>query len=53
MHLGMFEVKTLLVHLLRGYRWELMPGYRMRWDLTALPVPSRGLPLRVERLTPG
>ncbi|HEX6493325.1 MAG TPA: cytochrome P450 [Candidatus Dormibacteraeota bacterium] len=53
MHLGMFEVKTLLVHLLRRYRWELMPGYRMRWDLTALPVPSRGLPLQVERIARG
>jgi cytochrome P450 len=50
MHLGMFEVKTLLVHLLRRYRWELAPGYRMRWDLSALPVPSRGLPLSVERI---
>jgi hypothetical protein len=43
-------VKTLLVHLLRRYRWEPMPGHRMRWDLTALPVPSGGLPLLVRPL---
>lgn len=48
MHFGMLEVKILLVHLLRRYRWELAPGYRIRWNLTALPVPSAGLPLRVD-----
>jgi cytochrome P450 len=50
LHFGTFEVKTLLAHLLRRYRWEPMPGHRMRWDLTALPVPSGGLPLLVRPL---
>jgi len=52
LHFGTFEVKILLHHLLRRYRWELPPGYRTRWDLTALPVPSQGLPLVVRRVEP-
>jgi cytochrome P450 len=51
MHFGTFEVKILLHRLLRRYRWELSPGQRTLWDITALPVPADGLPVQVHRVS--
>jgi cytochrome P450 len=45
MYFGMQEVKTLLHHLLRNYRWTTPPGYVVPWDLVSLPMPADGLPL--------
>ena len=44
LYFGMLEVKTLLHELLRNHRWTTPPGYEVRWDTTALPVPRDGLP---------
>ena len=40
MYFGTQEVKTLLHHLLRNYRWTTPPGYQVPWDLVALPMPA-------------
>jgi cytochrome P450 len=45
MYFGTQEVKTVLHHLLRTYRWTTPPGYEVPWDLVALPMPADGLPL--------
>jgi cytochrome P450 len=50
MYFGTQEVKTLMHHLLRRYRWTTPPGYEVPWDLVALPMPSDGLPLRLHSL---
>ncbi|CRK55959.1 Cytochrome P450 [Alloactinosynnema sp. L-07] len=50
MHFGMYEVKTLLHELLRMFRWSVPEGYQVRWDPTALPVPTDDLPIRLTRL---
>ncbi|MEV4316999.1 cytochrome P450 [Actinocrispum sp. NPDC049592] len=50
MHFGMLEVKTLLHQMLTNYRWTIPPEYVVRWDATALPLPSDGLPVVLERL---
>lgn len=50
MHFGMLEVKTLLHELVRRFRWSVPAGYQTWWDPTALPRPSDGLPVRLERL---
>jgi hypothetical protein len=36
--------------LLRRYRLEVAPGYRVHWDTTALPFPSDGLPITLRGL---
>ncbi|MBM7776197.1 cytochrome P450 [Actinokineospora baliensis] len=46
---GMYEVKTLLHQLLLSRRWHLPPGYEVRWDPTALPVPMDNLPMTLTR----
>ncbi|HVK23601.1 MAG TPA: cytochrome P450 [Actinokineospora sp.] len=50
MHFGMYEVKTLLHEMLRTFRWSVPEGYEVRWDPTALPVPTDDLPIRLTRL---
>jgi cytochrome P450 len=50
MHFGMFEVKTLLHQMLTRYKWSVPADYQVRWDSTALPLPSDGLPVALERL---
>ncbi|WP_187221262.1 cytochrome P450 [Actinokineospora xionganensis] len=50
MHFGMSEVKTLVAQMVRTFRWSFPEGYEVRWDPTALPIPTDGLPLRFERL---
>ncbi|WP_436496126.1 cytochrome P450 [Actinokineospora sp. HUAS TT18] len=49
MHFGMYEVKTLLHELLRTFRWSVPSGYEVRWDPTALPVPTDDLPIQLTR----
>jgi cytochrome P450 len=50
MYFGTQEVKTLMHHLLRTYRWTTPPGYEVPWDLVALPLPADGLPLQLQPL---
>jgi cytochrome P450 len=50
MYFGTQEVKTLVHHLLRSYRWTTPPGYEVPWDLISLPMPADGLPLQLEPL---
>jgi cytochrome P450 len=45
MHFGMYEVKTLVHELVRRFEWSVPPSYAVRWDPTALPVPTDGLPV--------
>ncbi|HEX3706733.1 MAG TPA: cytochrome P450, partial [Mycobacteriales bacterium] len=45
MYFGTQEVKILVHHLLRRYRFTTPPGYVVPWDLVALPMPADGLPL--------
>jgi cytochrome P450 len=51
MYFGTQEVKMLLHHLLRRYRWSVPTGYKVPWDLVALPMPSDGFPLDLHPLT--
>jgi cytochrome P450 len=50
MYFGTQEVKMLMHHLLRSYRWTTPPGYQVPWDLVALPMPADGLPLELHPL---
>lgn len=45
MHFAEMEVKTILYHLLRRYRWSVASGYRMPINFTSLPTPADGLPV--------
>jgi cytochrome P450 len=45
MHFGMYEVKTLVHELVRRFEWSVPDGYAVRWDPTALPIPTDGLPV--------
>jgi cytochrome P450 len=51
MYFGTQEVKTLVHHLLRRYRWTTPPGYAVPWDLLSLPMPADGLPLELHPLS--
>jgi cytochrome P450 len=51
MYFGTQEVKTLMHHLLRTYRWTTPAGYEVPWDLVSLPMPADGLPLHLEPIT--
>jgi cytochrome P450 len=48
LHFGGLEVKALLHEMLRAYRWSVPEGYTTRWDYVALPIPTDGLPVRLE-----
>ncbi len=50
MYFGTQEVKMLLHHFLRRYRWTTTPGYQVPWDLVALPMPADGFPLQLHPL---
>ena len=47
LHFGTLEVTAILHEMLRRYRWDLAPGYRLRWDNTGLPTPVGGIPVRL------
>jgi cytochrome P450 len=49
MHFGTYEVKTLVHELVRRFEWTIPDDYEVRWDPTALPVPSKGLPITLKR----
>ena len=45
MHFGMYEVKYLVHELVRRFEWSVPPDYKVRWDPTALPIPTDDLPV--------
>lgn len=49
LHFGTLEVTAILHEMLRRYRWNVEPSYRLRWDNTSLPVPVGGIPVRLTR----
>ncbi|HVS66968.1 MAG TPA: cytochrome P450 [Mycobacteriales bacterium] len=51
MYFGTQEVKILVHHLLRRYRWTTPAGYVVPWDLLSLPMPADGLPLELHPLS--
>jgi cytochrome P450 len=48
--LATLEAKVILSHLLRGYRWELIPGQRLTPVILPTPVPKDHLRVRFARL---
>ncbi|MBV9831156.1 MAG: cytochrome P450 [Marmoricola sp.] len=50
MHFAGMQVRAILHELLRGYRWSVPDDYVWPIDLTALPFPRDGVPVRLERL---
>ncbi|OQS15512.1 cytochrome P450 [Nocardia donostiensis] len=50
MHFGVFEVKTIISALVRGYRWNIPDSYRMPWGFSTIPFPRDNAPLHLERL---
>lgn len=50
LHFAEMQVKAILHQVLLHYRWSVPADYEMPIDLTSLPVPGDGLPVRLERL---
>jgi cytochrome P450 len=50
MHFGMYEVKSLVHEMVRRFEWTVPDGYSVRWDPTALPIPTDGLPVTLRDL---
>jgi cytochrome P450 len=51
LHFAGMQVKSLMHQMLLRYRWSVPDGYRWPLDMTTLPVPKDGLPVRLERLS--
>ena len=52
MHFAGIQVRAVFHELLRSYRWSVPPDYVWPLDLTALPLPRDGVPVKLERLQP-
>jgi cytochrome P450 len=50
MHFAGMQVRAILHEMLRSYRWSVPDDYVWPIDLTALPFPRDGIPVRLERL---
>ncbi len=50
MHFAGMQVRAVFHELLRTHRWSVPPDYVWPIDLTALPLPRDGVPVRLERL---
>jgi cytochrome P450 len=50
MRFAELEVRTILAYVLRSRRWTVPPHYQMPLDFTSLPIPSDGLPVRMDAL---
>lgn len=44
------QIKLVLHHIVRRYRWHIAPGYRMPVQQAPISKPMDGLPLRLERI---
>ncbi len=51
MTFGRAEVKSLIHRILLEYRIEVPADYEVTWDMTSLPTPSDGLPVRLRALS--
>lgn len=50
MHFAGMQVRAIFHELLRRYRWSVPEGYEWPLDLAALPYPSDGIPVTLERI---
>ena len=50
LHFAEIQVKAVMHHLLRRYRWHVPAGYEMPVDYSSLPKPKDDLPLFIERV---
>lgn len=50
LHFAEMQVKAILHQVLLNYRWSVPSDYEMPVDMTSLPVPGDGLPVKLERL---
>jgi len=50
LHFAEMQVKAILHQVLLHYRWSVPADYEMPLDMTSLPVPGDGLPVKLERL---
>ncbi len=50
MHVAIMNAKLMFHHMLRRYRFELVPGYDCKCQVLPLPFPNKELPLKVSRL---
>ena len=50
LHFAEMQVKAILHQVLLNYRWSVPDDYEMPLDMTSLPVPGDGLPVKLERL---
>jgi cytochrome P450 len=51
MHFGRAEVKSLVHRILLHHRIEVPADYEVTWDMTSLPSPADGLPVRLRPLS--
>jgi len=45
------QVRLIIHHLVRRYRWTIPQGYRMPVQEAPISKPTDGLPITLERLT--
>ena len=50
-HFAALEVRAVMTHLLRRFRWRVPPGYVMPYQAVPIGQPRDGLPVAFERLT--
>lgn len=50
MRFAELEVRSIVAHALLRRRWSVPKDYEMPIDWTSLPIPSDGLPVRMERI---
>lgn len=48
-HLAMVEMSVIVALMLRGYRWELVPGQNLEMNHIPLPTPKSGIKARFSR----
>lgn len=51
LHFAGMQIKSFMHQMLLRYRWSVPQGYVWPLDMTTLPVPKDGLPVRLESLT--
>jgi cytochrome P450 len=49
MRFATMVVKVVIHHMLRDFDIQMRPGYRLQWDMTALPTPIDDFPVRIRR----
>lgn len=49
-HFAGLEIKTVMHHLLRNFRWSVPKDYELPWQIMPIAKPKDGLPIELERL---